>query len=382
MNPMIDIEEIYRTPGQYIEKLLAERDWSQQFLAILLGVSTTIVSRMIAGTRPIDAEMALHLGEVFGVEPELFLRLQQSFDLAMARVVTKPNPDRALRANLFGSVPVNEMIKRGILPVENAKDVPAVEAALMRFFRVEDLNEIEILPHAAKKTQVQGEVTAPQLVWIYRVRELAEELMVAPYSQTKVRKAIEELEPLMKVPEGVRRVPRILEKAGIRFVVCEAMKSSKIDGVSFWLDDESPVIGMSLRYDRIDNFWFVLRHECEHILQLHGREASTVMLDTELEQDRSNVTEEERVADLAAANFGVTKESIDRFVRRKEPFFREADLLGFARTEDVHEGIIVGRLQRATGRYDLFRKYLVKVRSRIAQDVIMDGWGETAPVDY
>lgn len=379
---MIDIEEIYRTPGQYIEKLLAERDWSQQFLAILLGVSTTIVSRMIAGTRPIDAEMALHLGEVFGVEPELFLRLQQSFDLAMARVVTKPNPDRALRANLFGSVPVNEMIKRGILPVENAKDVPAVEAALMRFFRVEDLNEIEILPHAAKKTQVQGEVTAPQLVWIYRVRELAEELMVAPYSQTKVRKAIEELEPLMKVPEGVRRVPRILEKAGIRFVVCEAMKSSKIDGVSFWLDDESPVIGMSLRYDRIDNFWFVLRHECEHILQLHGREASTVMLDTELEQDRSNVTEEERVADLAAANFGVTKESIDRFVRRKEPFFREADLLGFARTEDVHEGIIVGRLQRATGRYDLFRKYLVKVRSRIAQDVIMDGWGETAPVDY
>lgn len=113
------------------------------------------------------------------------------------------------------------------------------------------------------------------------------------------------------------------------------MKSAKIDGVSFWLDHESPVIGMSLRYDRIDNFWFVLRHECEHILQHHGRDEATMMLDVELEQSRDNVSEEERVADLAAANYGVSQEMLKRFIDRKAPYFREADLLGFARTEQT-----------------------------------------------
>jgi len=35
-----------------------------------------------------------------------------------------------------------------------------------------------------------------------------------------------------------------------------------------WLDDKSPVIALSMRFDRIDNFWFVLRHELEHVLRL------------------------------------------------------------------------------------------------------------------
>ena len=47
----------------------------------------------------------------------------------------------------------------------------------------------------------------------------------------------------------------------------EALPSSKIDGVCLWLDQHSPVIGMSLRFDRIDNFWFVLGHEIEHALK-------------------------------------------------------------------------------------------------------------------
>lgn len=380
---MTDIEDVYPTPGKFVEKLLAERDWSKEFLALILGVSATIVSRMIAGTRPIDAEMALNLGEVFGIEPELFLRLQQSYDLAMARIVTKPNPERATRASLFGHLPVKEMIRRGWLNVESIKDVPTVEKELMRFFRVDSLEDIEVFPHAAKKTHVEGGVTGPQLVWIHRVRQMAEDLMVAPYSPAAVERAITELEPLMISADGVRRVPRVLERAGIRFVICETLPGAKIDGVSMWLDDKSPIIGMTLRYDRIDNFWFVLRHECEHILRLHGRSACAVMLDTELEKEQAeDISEEERVANEAASNFGVTVESLNRFISRKQPFFREHDLLGFARTENVHPGIAVGRLQRATDRYDLLRKHLVKIKSRIVQDVIVDGWGETAPVDY
>ncbi|KAI1694314.1 hypothetical protein Ddc_22202 [Ditylenchus destructor] len=51
----------------------------------------------------------------------------------------------------------------------------------------------------------------------------------------------------------------------------EALSGSKIDGACFWLDAHKPVIGMTLRFDRIDNFWFVLRHEIEHVLREDGR---------------------------------------------------------------------------------------------------------------
>ena len=86
-------------------------------------------------------------------------------------------------------------------------------------------------------------------------------------------------------PEAAGKVPRILTESGIRFVIVEALSSSKIDGVCFWLDDFSPVIGLTLRFDRIDNFWFVLRHELEHVIQRHGRSAA--MFDAELEGDRA-----------------------------------------------------------------------------------------------
>jgi len=95
-----------------------------------------------------------------------------------------------------------------------------------------------------------------------------------------------------------------------------------------------------MRYDRIDNFWFVLRHELEHVIQLHGR--NTIMLDAELEGERAGVGEtvsvEERIANAAASNFCVPDKMMKSFIARKEPFFAEQDLLGFAAMLKVHPG--------------------------------------------
>ena len=139
-----------------------------------------------------------------------------------------------------------------------------------------------------------------------------------------------------------------------------------------------------MRFDRIDNFWFVLRHELEHVLRLHGR--SAVMLDVELEGSRAGVgddlPEEERVANEAAASFCVPKKNMDSFIARKAPFFAERDLLGFATTLHLHPGLVAGQLAHRTGRYERFRKYLVKMRNIVAPGSIVDGWGEIAPLDY
>ena len=71
---------------------------------------------------------------------------------------------------------------------------------------------------------------------------------------------------------------------------------------------------------------------------------------------------------------------MDRFIARKSPFFAERDILGFSSTLGVHPGLVAGQLQHRIGRYDLYRKHLVKIRSAIAPSAIVDGWGDVAPV--
>ena len=158
-----------------------------------------------------------------------------------------------------------------------------------------------------------------QLAWLYRVKQIAGGMIVHPYSPRAVQRAMPDLSALLSAPEEARKVPRILAECGIRFAIVESLSSAKIDGVCFWLDETSPVIGMSLRYDRIDNFWFVLRHELEHVLRLHGR--TSIYLDVELEGERAgtgaDIIEEERQANEAAAAFCVPQERLNSFIARK-----------------------------------------------------------------
>jgi HTH-type transcriptional regulator / antitoxin HigA len=387
------VEQVdFRTPGQLIENLLAERDWDQKFLAFWLKVSETVVSRMISGGRSVDAEMALRLSDVFGVPAERFMSLQQAYDLNKAKLINIPDPALAARAELFGKLPITDMIKRGWIKADSVKDVKTVERELKRFFGVQDLSEVELLPHAAKKTVVVGasneqRTSDAQIAWLYQVKKMAEQLlMTSRYSEISARRAINELKPLMLTPESTRKVPRILADAGIRFVIVETIGPAKIDGAALWLDADSPVIAMTLRHDRIDNFWFTLRHEIEHIFRMHGRDdEQQITLDFELEGAKAgvgqNVPEEERIANTAAKNFGFTEDYLSKFIARKSPFFREADVLGFANTVKAHPGIVVGRLQHATERYDLLRKHLVNVRRNVVAEAMVDGWGEVAPVN-
>lgn len=380
---MSTLEDDFRTPGQLIDALLQERGWTNRILAIVLEVEETGISKLITNKKSVTPEIAISLEEVFGVKAERFLTLQRDYDLAKARLVTRPNPGRATRAHLFGGLPVTEMMKRGWLDVQDVRDMPNVEKALAKFFGVDNVLDIEILPHAAKKTAVSSDATPAQLAWLYRVKQIASEMIVGRYSHAGAQRTIEMLRLLTLSAEEVRKVPRILAECGIRFVIVESLPSAKIDGVCFWLDDASPVIGMSLRYDRIDNFWFVLRHEIEHVLHEHGK--SIISIDADLEGDRAgtgeNVPEEERIANAAASEFCVPKKTMDSFIARKSPTFAERDILGVAASLKVHPGLVAGQLRFRTGRYDRFNNHLVKIRSIVAPSAVVDGWGDVAHVE-
>ena len=373
----------YKTPGQLIQALLDSRGWTQRVLAIVLDIDDSGLNKIVAGKRPIDADLALSLSQVFDTPAEKFLQLQKDYDLAMARLVSRPDPGMSTRASLFGDLPVSDMIRRGwLIGVEDIRHVRAVEDALCRFFGVTSVEEIEILPHAAKKTNVFSPATPAQLAWLYRVKQIAQDTLAAKYSREALVSAVSKCRGLLGSPEGTRKVPRMLAECGVRYAIVESLPGANIDGVCFWLNDRSPVIGMSLRYDRIDNFWFVLRHECEHVLQNHGHAAA--MLDTDLEKERAGtghtLPEEERIANEAAAEFCVPQSSLNKFIERKAPFFAERDIVGFARTLNLHPGLVAGQLQHKTSRYELFRHHLAKVRSSIAPNAMTDGWGDVAPV--
>jgi HTH-type transcriptional regulator/antitoxin HigA len=374
----------YKTPGQLIQALLDTRGWTQRVLAIVLDIDETGLNKIMGGRRPINAELALGLSQVFDVSAEKFLQLQKDYDLAMARLVSQPNPGLSIRASLYGDLPVSDMIKRGwLIGVDDVRQVRAVEDALCKFFKVSSVEEIEILPHAAKKTNVFSPATPAQLAWLYRIKQIAEQMLVAKYSPESLVIAVGKFRGLLSSPEGTRKVPRMLAECGVRYAIVESLPAANIDGVCLWLNERSPVIGMSLRYDRIDNFWFVLRHECEHVLRNHGRSAA--MLDTDLEKERAGIDdslpEEERTANEAAAEFCVPQSSLQKFIDRKAPFFAERDILGFAKTFNIHPGLVAGQLQHKTSRYELFRSHLAKVRSSVAPNAMIDGWGDVAPIE-
>jgi HTH-type transcriptional regulator/antitoxin HigA len=182
----------------------------------------------------------------------------------------------------------------------------------------------------------------------------------------------------MQEPRAVRNVPRILAACGVKYVIVEGLADEKIDGVCAW-QRGFPVIGMSLRQDRINNFWFVLRHEIEHVLRRHARNHPVV--DSEImESAESGVASaRERIVNEAAADFCVPRKEMASFISAK-PLFYERDVIGFARRMNVHPGIVVGQIQAHTKKHGLFGKYLVKVREFLLPAAIVDGWEQAALV--
>lgn len=368
-------------PGYYLKEEMEERGWSQRDLAFILGCPEQAVNMITSGKRGISPEMAKALGEAFDINSDTFANLQKAYDMAHA---DDPDPGVTVRAKMQNRYPVREMIKRGWI---EPSDAAMLETQLTRFFEVESADEIPYLAHAAygrKSRYEENEVPPVELAWLFRVRQLARSMSVPKYSESALRSAVDVLQGLLYAPEETRHVPRILMECGVRFVLVEKLPQAEIDGVCFWLDG-APVIGMSTRRDKIDNFWFVLRHEIEHALQKHGQAQDEEMIDWKLEGVRASSTNstlrvEERVANAAAANFCVPTEKLDSFMARKHPFYYERDVIGLARILSRHPGIVVGQMQFRMDRYDYLARHLVKVRQFVLPASNTDGWGHVASV--
>ena len=57
---------------------------------------------------------------------------------------------------------------------------------------------------------------------------------------------------------------QFLRSRGIAVEIVPHLPRTHLDGAAMRSKDGRPVIGLTLRYDRIDNFWWVLMHELAH----------------------------------------------------------------------------------------------------------------------
>ena len=355
-------------PGELLREELEARDWSQRDFAYILGVPEQSVNYIVSGKRGISPEMAKSLGAALGVSDEFYANMQKAYDLARAR---EPDPSVAKRAKFQSAFPLREMIKRSWITETNDQEV--LEAQLAEFFEVEDTNKIPSLNHAAKK-QGTDHITPIQLAWLSRVRQIAKAIHAPNYSEKALKEILPEIKKLLGYPEETRKVPGLLMDAGVKFVAVEGLPASKIDGVCTWLG-ATPVIGMTLRRDSIDNFWFVLRHEIEHVLRKDGKDVE--FIDEELGKagDESNIPKQERIANAASTEFIVPQDKLNNFIVRKSPMYSAFHISQFAESIGIHPGLVVGQLQfRGEVPYTHFHKYLPRIRNIVTSTAITDGW--------
>jgi HTH-type transcriptional regulator/antitoxin HigA len=277
------------------------------------------------------------------------------------------------------------MIKRGW--IESSADVKVLRTRVVKFFGKETPEEIEqeLVPGAARKsTQYVAQLTSPERAWLRRVRALGGAVDVAEFNtKESVARALAALRPLMIDAEEVRRVPGILAECGISLVVVEHLQQTRIDGVCLWRDERHPVIALSMRYDRLDYFWFTLLHELGHVQKKDGL-TGLLKPDVDLVGDQAAQTStkppEEQAADRFAAEHLIRSSDIENFIARVRPLFSKVKIKGFALRQGVHPAIVIGQLQhRGAIHWSHSREYLAKVRDIVTASTLTDGWGQILP---
>lgn len=149
-------------------------------------------------------------------------------------------------------------------------------------------------------------------------------------------------------PFGVRTTGHGVHHAGHR----AALQGTYLDGTAM-LDEGRPIVAMTLRHDRLDDFWFVLMHELAHVAK-HLDEANPLFtdnLDSPDERDRK-----EREADDLAGEALIPQALWEKSAARAS--YQVKDVLALADKLGVHPAIVAGRVRHESGNFRLLARPL------------------------
>jgi HTH-type transcriptional regulator/antitoxin HigA len=157
--------------------------------------------------------------------------------------------------------------------------------------------------------------------------------------------------------DGPLRAKNLLAKSGIHLIIEPHIPHTHLDGAAF-LRGDKPVIGMTLRFDRVDNFWFVLFHELIHIKKHLSKDENEQIFD-DLEADPDNL---ERDADSMAGQMLIPEQLWDtalaRYVRSRE------SVLSFAKKLKISPAIVAGRIRKEANNYVILNELVGNAQAR------------------
>lgn len=157
---------------------------------------------------------------------------------------------------------------------------------------------------------------------------------------------LNELTQLTKEAKGPLKAKELLASRGITLVIERHLPGTYLDGAAMLAENGSPIIALTLRYDRLDNFWFVLFHELGHVF-LHLFDG--LRFDFFDEEDGTASDDIEKQADKFALDTLIAPDLWDqclsRFALSAEAVRNDAERLS------IHPSIIAGRIRKERNNY-------------------------------
>ncbi|MBI1737519.1 MAG: transcriptional regulator [Candidatus Rokubacteria bacterium] len=332
-----------------IEFRLEQAGLTQRDLVPFIG-SRAKVSEVLSGKRQITMPMARALHEHLGIPAEVLLQ---------ERGVSLEDPLAGIEWNRF---PVKAMVKLGWIPKVKNLESRAQElvsglirraggraVAAAALYRKNDYARAnaKMDPYALK-------------AWCWKVLADANEARppVSYKPGTITLDLLGQLARLSWSDEGPRLAKEFLAKHGIALVVVRHLPKTYLDGAALKLGDGTPVIGLTLRYDRVDSFWFCLLHELAHLGRHMETDGDVAFVDdlTLREVEGGRRDPKEAQADQWAEEALVPLAIWETSEARRNP--TPMAVVSLAKALQVHPAIVAGRTRHEEKNYRLLSHFV------------------------
>ncbi len=329
-------------PIEAIRFRMEQMGLKQKDLIPFIG-SRSKVSEVLSGQRSLSVSMMRKLHEGLGIPAEVLLKNQGSEFVPTNECVE------------WKRFPIAEMVKRrwfsnfhGALP-EAKKRAEELIGAWVR-----PLGPSALQPALLRQHVRVGSESDPYALAAWRIRvtlQAIEQKLPVYHPGTITTEFLRELVCLSFLEEGPLLAREFLSKNGIHFIVEPHLPHTHLDGAAIRLPDGSPLVALTLRYDRLDNFWFTLCHELAHVaLHFDGGETEAFFDDL----DQVDLDAFEGDADGWATEGLIPADSWRNADLGRTP--SEGKILSFARRHRIHPSIPAGRIRREKRNYKLFSK--------------------------
>lgn len=328
-------------PIEAIKFRMHEKGLKQSDLVPFIGGSGR-VSEVLSRKRPLTVGMIRALSQGLGISADVLVGTDE---------VGSGDSDVD-----WSKFPIKEILSRGWIENISDRSRQAAADSVRTFVAAAGIN----LAAANFRRTLRGNANSPTstyalYAWLARVIQQARKSKdtLGEFNPSALGESfLLEVAHLSWFESGPLLALEYLRKNGICVVIESHLKGTHVDGAALKDQDGLPIIALTLRYDRLDYFWFTLLHEISHLWK-HPFDESLAYVD-DLSRDDADKRE-------AEANKLASEALIPRAVwRRSDAYLRPSrdSIEKLADTLRIHPSIIVGRLQRERGDFTIFRDLL------------------------